>query len=47
MANENCDTYSSAAAAVAAVKAIDDAKFQQFVPYMEDGKQRFLIIYKT
>lgn len=47
MTNENCDVYKTAATAMAAVEAIDDTKFQQLVPYMEAGKQMFMVIYKT
>lgn len=47
MANENCDSFNTAAAAIAKIKTLDDTKFQQLVSYKEDGKQRFLVIYKT
>ncbi|MDP3563827.1 MAG: hypothetical protein Q8R70_05000 [Methanoregula sp.] len=47
MAAENCDIYATAATAQAAVKALDDAKFQACVPFMEASKQKFMVIYKT
>ena len=47
MVNENCDIYMTAADAQAAIKDIDDAKFQDCVPFMEAGKQKFMVIYKT
>ena len=47
MADENCDIYASAATAQTAIKAIADTKFQNCVPFLEDGKQKFMVIYKT
>jgi len=47
MVNENCDIYATAATAQTAVKAIDDTKFQALVPFMEAGRQKFMVIYKT
>jgi len=47
MANENCDLYATAAEAKAAIEAIDDAKFQACVSFMEGGRQKFMVIYKS